>query len=114
MIKLELKIADRLSNDYSPLYPKGTRVIYDQIKSDHDCVGGVAVRIVDPFKRPTWLSASWLQSFHRVKNENRITDAELSYIRQFVPEAEKRIAEPMSASRIIKLKVKNISEEEGR
>jgi hypothetical protein len=70
MIKPYLKVADTLARDYSPDCLKGTRVVYDSIKCDHDFMGGIAVRAVSPFSRPVWLSASWLSSYHRQKGEN--------------------------------------------
>jgi hypothetical protein len=80
MIKPCLKVADTLAYDYGSSYPRGTRVIYDSIKADHDCDGGVAVRIVEPFKRPVWITACYLSSYRRLKGENGITQGEVTVI----------------------------------
>jgi hypothetical protein len=70
-----LKVADTLKYNYSILYPAGTRVIYDTIRADADSEGGIMVRVVDPFRRPVWLSAIWLESYRYLKDEGKVKEA---------------------------------------
>ena len=84
MIKLELKIAATLAREWEK-WPAGTRVIYDQLKADHDARGGIMVRIVDPFRRPTWLAASFLDSYHQCRAENLMTELDAQILKTAQP-----------------------------
>lgn len=72
MIIPGLKVADEIARDgLGSGLNKGDRVIYDRIKRDIFVAGGIAVRIVDPVRRPVWISACWLKSYRRNKDEGK-------------------------------------------
>lgn len=65
MIVPHWKVTDTLRADLDDAHPAGTVVIYDRIAADPEWADGLRVRVVAPFRRPTWLSSVWLSSFRK-------------------------------------------------
>jgi hypothetical protein len=73
MIVPHWKITDTLSRDFDSAHPAGTTIIYDRIVADPEWSDGLRVRVVSPWRRPVWLSSTWLSAFRREPKRKKIS-----------------------------------------